>query len=254
MNMSSENIKQYKELMSQLLECERKLQVLVSRTEILKREQSDIHLSEEQENFCNEHNINENKVSNLLNIVNKHKHKYKNINDAGKDYNSISYIIKKNLTQSQLIKFGINLEKIFVDIILEKNKNLVNIKPKNKKNKKEKDHLFIDEFNKIIYYAEIKSNLNLDTEKSKQTIDKLKFNHKELCNEYTDYKINTYLVGSRYFTKSNIPVNIINKYIDIKDYVNGINEYFLNLNCDIHFNENEYNDFINGCIETLLYI
>ena len=39
MNMNSEDIKQYRELMSQLLECEKKLQVLVLRTEVLKQEQ-----------------------------------------------------------------------------------------------------------------------------------------------------------------------------------------------------------------------
>ncbi len=36
--MNSEDIKQYKELMSQLLECEKKLQVLVLKTEVLKKE------------------------------------------------------------------------------------------------------------------------------------------------------------------------------------------------------------------------
>ena len=44
---------------------------------------------------------------------------------------------------------------------------LKNIKSNTKKGDKETDHLFIDDLNKNIYYAELKSNLNLDTEKRK---------------------------------------------------------------------------------------
>ena len=51
-----------------------------------------------------------------------------------------------------------------------KNTQYKNIKEKNTKGKKETDHLFMDVNNKIIYYAEIKSNLNLDTEKSNETV------------------------------------------------------------------------------------
>jgi len=62
-----------------------------------------------------------------------------------KDYYSLSYLVKNNLSQNSCIKLGIAIEKILIDIILYYNKNLINIKEKNKKNIKEKDHLFKDE-------------------------------------------------------------------------------------------------------------
>ena len=50
------------------------------------------------------------------------------------------------------------LEKIFRDVILHYTK-LKDIKRENEKGNKEKDHLFCDEKQKIIYYAELKSNI-----------------------------------------------------------------------------------------------
>ena len=88
-----------------------------------------------------------------------------------KDFNSLSYLVDKSLSQSDCIKLGIAVEKVFSDMIL-KYTHLVNIKPKNIKDKKEKDHLFMDVENKTIYYSELKANINLDTEKSKSTYKK----------------------------------------------------------------------------------
>ena len=98
-------------------------------------------------------------------------------------------MIKRELSQSDCIKLGNGLEKIFYDIVLQYTK-LKDIKPKNKKGKKEKDHLFCDETNKIIYYAEFKSNINLDTEKSKSTYQKCLNIVIELKEKYPDYTIN----------------------------------------------------------------
>ena len=83
-----------------------------------------------------------------------------------KDVSSLSYLIDQQMSQTSCIKTGFGVEKVFNDYILSIT-NLTSIKPKNSKGKKEKDHLYIDEVKKIIYYAEIKANLNLDTEKSK---------------------------------------------------------------------------------------
>ena len=41
-------------------------------------------------------------------------------------------------------------------ILFVSNTNLISIKSKNSKGEKEKDHLFIDEEKKIIYYSELK--------------------------------------------------------------------------------------------------
>lgn len=191
-------------------------------------------------------------INKLINIYNKNKHKYSNMKDTGKDYNSISFLVNKPLSQSQCIKLGINLEKYLVDIILDYNTNLSNIKPDNKNGNKEKDHLFIDINNKIIYYAEIKSNLNLDTEKSKETANKCLTILKELQNTYSDYNVNMFLVGIRHYTRDLIPRHIMNKYDNIKMHVVGVNEYLSNLNCNLQFNNDNYVKFINIVVDKCL--
>jgi len=58
------------------------------------------------------------------------------------DENSFYSLIKRDLSQSDAIKLGIAIEKIFVDIILT-NPQLRNIRKANKKGQKETDHLFL---------------------------------------------------------------------------------------------------------------
>lgn len=163
-----------------------------------------------------------------------------------KDINSLSYLICRELSQSDCIKLGTGIEKVLKDIILDKNKQLENIKPKNSKGQKEKDHLFKDEKNKIIYYAELKSNLNLDTEKCKSTSDKCELILDELKTEFSDYDIKMFLIGIRYYDKKIIPKIIMNKYKNIHNHVVGINDYLQELNTGIQFyDENDYKEFLN---------
>lgn len=170
----------------------------------------------------------------------------KNCNsNINKNEDSFSYLIKDVvLSQSDCIKLGMGFEKLLSDTILKFTK-LINIKPKNKKGYKEKDHLFIDEKNKIIYYAELKGNLNLDTEKSKSTCDKCNYIINELQNDYIDYKIKWCLLGYRYITNKDIKKSIMYKYNDIKDNVYGINEYLNMLNIPFKFTDDIYIEYIN---------
>jgi len=179
------------------------------------------------------------------------KNKYINNCSSNKkiDINSLSYLIDYELSQSDCIKIGI--ENILKDFILE-NTNLKNIKTKNKKGIKEKDHLFMDINKKIIYYAEIKSNLNLDTEKSKQTYKKCLDIEKELQKEYKDYEIKMFLVGVRYYEKIIIPKTILKKYKEINNNLCGINEYlkFLSIKFKI-FNEKDYKKILNYLVKKM---
>lgn len=182
----------------------------------------------------------------MFTIIDSNKYVKECISNKSKDIHSLSYIIDRQLSQSDCIKLGIGLEKIILDIILSNNPLLTNIKEKNIKNIKEKDHLFVDNNKKIIYYAELKSNLNLDTEKSKTTTYKCNIILEELILKYPDYKIEMYLVGNRYFDKKIIPKIILNKYLDIKDNIVGMNDYINHL-CDksLFENEEEYKLFLN---------
>ena len=182
----------------------------------------------------------------LKDIIDKNDYVFSCVSNKKKDYNSLSYLIEKDLSQSDCIKLGIGIEKVLKDIIISKNINLKNIKPINKKGQKEKDHLFKDETTKTIYYAEIKSNLNLDTEKCKSTSEKCSQIKEELKIEFPDYEIKMFLVGIRYYEKNIIPKIISNKYISIADNLFGINDYLSIMNSNIKIeNEKKYIDFLN---------
>ena len=164
--------------------------------------------------------------------------------NKSKDIDSLSYLITRKLSQSDCIKIGNGLEKIFHDIVSYHTK-LKDIKPKNKKGKKEKDHLWCDEDNKIIYYAEFKSNINLDTEKSKSTYEKCLNIVIELKKKFPEYDIKWCLVGCRYINNINIPNKLKYKYNTIKNNLFGVNDYLNLLGISLRFTYNGYCNFLN---------
>ena len=178
-------------------------------------------------------------------IISDNEYVKKSISKKHKDFNSLSYLIKKPISQSDCIKLGIGMEKCLRDIVLLYNNTLLDIKEKNKKGVKEKDHLFKDEVNKIIYYAELKSNISLDTEKSKSTVEKCLSINEELKTKHQGYEIKYCLLALRYTDKSKINDFIMKKYKKIKDNVFGINEYFEMLKLDLILTEDEYKDILN---------
>jgi hypothetical protein len=140
------------------------------------------------------------------------------------------------------------VEKLLVDIVCEYGRGLLSsIKTKNMKGKKERDHLFVNEHTKTVYYAELKSNLNLDTEKSKSTYNKVLHIYEELKKEYPGYTIKPHLVGLRYKSKASMPKLIAGKYSPIDPYLCGTNDYLSSLGFagDFLFTEEEYVEFIN---------
>jgi len=173
-------------------------------------------------------------------------------NSVKKDKNSLSYLVDcKYIMQSDCIKLGISVEKLFANIILKKNNDLKNIKEKNTRGKKEKDHLFCNKLTKTIYYAELKSNIYLDTEKTISTKNKIINIKKELENEYDGYIIKTCFVCERYLDKNEIPINIFNKYSDMENngiIICGVNNYFEELNIQVKFDLDNYIKFLNNII------
>lgn len=182
-------------------------------------------------------------TDNLLEIINNNKYINNIKSNKNKNTESLSYLVDIKLSQSDCIKLGFCLEKILLDLILY-NTNYVNIKNKNIIHKKETDHLFLDNINKIIYYAELKSNLNLDSEKSKYTCYKCNEIHKELQIEYPNYKIVWNLVSLRYLNKNDLSKNIRNKYNNISNNIIGLNEYLKILKINLIFSNKEYKNFI----------
>jgi hypothetical protein len=166
-----------------------------------------------------------------------------------KDDTSLSSLVEKQLSQSECIKLGIALEKvlnIFVDSHLP---HLKNIKVKNTKGRRETDCLFIDKHNNVIYGAEVKGNLNLDTEKSKATVTKCKDIIEELTQEHPQCEINMYLVSGRYLHTQNIPSNLRKRYEKMGRNLVGINDYLMILGYKGPFlTEKEYKEFINAMV------
>lgn len=164
--------------------------------------------------------------------------------NTNKDISSLSYLIDRSMSQSECIKLGIGIENVLSDLIL-KYTNFKNIKLKNTKGKKETDHLFCDKDNKIIYYSELKANINLDTEKSKSTINKCLSIVSDIQDTYPDYEIKWCLLALRYTDNNCISQTLKKKYESIGANLYGINEYLAILNIDMCFNENDYKIFLN---------
>ena len=85
------------------------------------------------------------------------------------DFESIKSLIEFPMTQSQSIRLGTAAENILRDTI-SSNSKCVDIKPEIRPGEKERDHLF--QSGGVRIYAELKSNLNLDSEKKKATREK----------------------------------------------------------------------------------
>jgi hypothetical protein len=194
------------------------------------------------------------KPINLENIIKDFTAIERNKFKDGKDDNeSLSTLIDTELSQSEKIQFGSKMEKMLTMFIL-RNTLLKNIKEKNCKGKKETDHLFLDSNQKIVYYAELKSNLNLDTEKCIGTVEKCLKIERELKNKYDGYKICMFLVGLRHLNKSTIRHEIANKYELIHDNLVGLNEYILALGISQQSEfecEDAYKIFINKFVNML---
>lgn len=170
--------------------------------------------------------------------------------NKSKDVHSLSSLVQRCLSQSDCIKLGTGLEKVLLDLIMT-NSAIKNIRPKNSKGKKERDHLFLNEATNTIYYAELKSNLNLDTEKCLSTSTKCLQILGELREEFPTHNICMFLVGVRYVDKSLMPKIITSKYSNIPDNVAGVNNYLQALGLPLFESEASYASFVNQLADAM---
>lgn len=223
--------------------------------DLIINETSNININKVNDELIDKENIKIITIDDLKKTIDKNEYIKKCSSNKEISVDSLSYLVSDmNLSQSDKIKMGTGIEKILRDFIVNYNKNLENIRTekKLKKGEKEKDHIFKDKKNKIIYYAELKSNLNLDTEKSKSTSEKCLLIEQELKEKYIGYTIKMYLVNLRYLDKKNIPELILNKYPNISSNICGLNEYLNNLGVDYTFkDEKEYAIFLNHLVKKM---
>lgn len=160
------------------------------------------------------------------------------------------YLVEKKLTQSQCIRLGIELENVLRDVILFHCKDWVSLKEKLVE-QKQCDHLFFNQNKNMIIYAETKSNLNLDTEKSLATIQKCQLIERSLNQKYAGCDVRVFLVGLRYYKTPLIPPKILNKYKHFTKNVCGVNEYLQMFGMDVFQDELEYKQFVNEFVQVL---
>jgi len=176
------------------------------------------------------------------------------------DTTSMAYIIERKLTQGQYIQMGHCIENIIRELVVNYT-NLVDershyhdlmMQKKNEKGSKEADHLFIDNENKVVYYAELKANPNLDTEKTKATITKCSETLKNSLQKfYPGFKIKWCLLICRYIDYNSFPPEIKKKFDEINGNVFGINDYFKMLNVNYRFTEEDWISYVNEIANTL---
>ena len=148
--------------------------------------------------------------------------------------------------QSVNIKMGNVLEKSFKDFLIETDQVLVD--ERSKINHVQIDLLFL--YKDIIYYFEVKNNINLDTEKSKTTLNKIKKIEDFLKKESPKKQVVSKILNSRYSGYDVEILNFIKKPLSIDD-IYGYQKFFEIF--DISVKQEEWESFF-GQIGSYIYL
>jgi len=140
-------------------------------------------------------------------------------------------------------KIGKNFEKWFEYVIESNGYDLCKGKDKLihiDNNRKDMDIVFKDESKQIVYYIEMKSNTNLDTEKFKATCNKISNIHQSLNENYKEYKIESYLLHWSVYEENDLDNEYKNKHLKYQE--NGVKvihpkDLFHIINVDITYKD-----------------
>jgi hypothetical protein len=145
--------------------------------------------------------------------------------ESKSDVHSFTVLSEVKLTQSQNIQLGICMETFLSDAVKSNKRGWVSVREKTKKGEKETDHLYAHHETKKIIYCEQKDNINLDTEKSKITKNKIGDIVEKFKGEYSGYDVSGHILAARYLDASeDIAASLISrKYSDVS--VLGVNNF-----------------------------
>lgn len=137
-----------------------------------------------------------------------------------KDDNSfnIKKLLGVNLTQSQAIRFGNMFQNFIKDVITSAGGEVVNQQfadiygtgTKSNKGKKDVDIWF--KYDNKIYYFEVKTNLDLDSEKSKATDSKVDAISSWMKSNYKDCDVVSGVLSCWYTKETGLPVKVKNVF------------------------------------------
>ena len=106
--------------------------------------------------------------------------------------------------------------------------------------KKDIDLIFKDEINKIIYYRELKANIELDSEKLPATISKCKEIEKYLQEKYNSYKIDSGILNWSVYNRQILKSGLTNiKIFENKEIKINHMKDFLDI-IEIEWTEDDY--------------
>lgn len=149
--------------------------------------------------------------------------KNKPIRRKNNKQNSIRSLLDFPISHSQSIRLGTTIENV-MRVYISETSDWKDIKPSNKSGAKERDHLF--EKSGVKIYAELKSNLDLDSEKKIATRDKAK-------NIAKEEQVRAIILSLRHFSKDTLNNSCVNFYKKHHVDVISFQEYFdvLDINC-----------------------
>lgn len=141
------------------------------------------------------------------------------------DFNVKKLLNNNNLDQSQSIRFGKLFEKLLKDLIKGKGYKIINEEfldvyntgSKTNKGKKDLDICFIKD--DTIFYFESKLNLNLDSEKSKATDDKILEINDYLINENKNLKVVSSLITCWWEKEEGMVITTKTNILFMKDFL-----------------------------------
>lgn len=100
-------------------------------------------------------------------------------------------------------------------------------------------HLIVDKLNNKVHYSQLYYNLYLNENEIKENNYLLMKKQRLLEREFYNYDINCYKVGTGFYSKLYIPMNLKTIHRDKYEVLIGVNEYLTNVGCNINFKNNK---------------
>lgn len=141
------------------------------------------------------------------------------LKDESKDSYNIKKLLGVELTQSQSIRFGNTFQKIIKDIIKSAGGQVIPTQfadvynvGETKQNKGKKDVDIWFKLNNKMYYFEAKTSLDLDSEKSKATDNKVSDISVWMRSNYSDYEVISGVLSCWFKKETGLPVKVKNVF------------------------------------------